>query len=203
MTLKNIARGEVLSAGTFNPNVDAKNVQWYHTENVTETGVLFTLEFEVSAEASTGEEFAVQLKLSNDLAVNFSNDNFDAVNVNFTDGAVTIQANTSATRFTVEEVPTANDGKPVTSTNSGTISAITVPIRYSGTGEQVAEIAAAFYDAGGRFVGFGTESTTISNDVKAVEIPVRRYADNLKKLKVLILDTALAPLAGINSYDLP
>ena len=186
--------------------MDAKNVQWYYEQaDVTETGVLFTMEFEVNAEESTGEEFAVQVKLSNDLAANFSNYNFDAVDVDFKGGTITIQTDTPtpAAQFVIEGVPTTNGGNPINAANPGTISAITVPVRYFGVGEQVTEIAAAFYDVDGRFTGFGMTTATVNDQTNAVAIPVRQYADRLKMLKIMMLNTSLAPLISASSYDLP
>ena len=206
LTLKDIAKGEVLSVGSFNPDVSGKNVQWYYDQaDVTQTGVLFTLEFEVSLTAQTGEGVAVKVKLGNDLAANFSNYDFNVVDVDFTDGMITVQTSepTPEAQFTIADVPTAHDGTSITSADPETITAVTVPVRYSGTGEQSVKVAAAFYDANGRFAGFGIETVAIRNGVNPVEIPVHRYTDSLKKLKALILDINSMPLTAINSYDLP
>lgn len=206
LTLKDIVKGDVLSVGSFNPDVSGKNVQWYYDQaDVTQTGVLFTLEFEVSLTAQTEEGFAVKVKLGNDLAANFSNYDFNVVGVNFTDGIVTVQTSdpTPEAQFTIADVPTANDGTSITSADPETISAVIIPVRYSGLGGQNAKVTAAFYDANGRFAGFGIETVAIRNGVNPIEIPVHRYAGKLKKLKVLILDASSLPLTSINSYDLP
>ena len=109
---------------------------------------------------------------------------------------------TPSPQFVIENTPTVSNGEPVTSVNPESITAITVPIRYYGVEEQVIEIAAAFYDAHGCFAGFGMETAMVSSGVTTVEIPVRQYADRLKELKIMILDTGLCPLIRASSYDL-
>ena len=60
-----------------------------------------------------GEEFAVKVKLSNDLAANLSNYNFDTVDVSFTDGTVAVQADTPTNTPTPTPTPTVITVTPV------------------------------------------------------------------------------------------
>lgn len=91
LTLKNIIRGDVLSVGTFNPDVSNGRIQWYYDQaNVTDTGVLFTLEFDVSDSAENGDAYAVTVNVKDGVTANLSDYDFDIVSAEFKSGKVQI-----------------------------------------------------------------------------------------------------------------
>ena len=91
LTLKNIIKGDVFSAGTFNPDASNGRIQWYYDQaNVTDTGVLFTLEFEVKADAKNDDKYAVGVNVKDGVAANLSDYDFNPVNVEFKLGNVQI-----------------------------------------------------------------------------------------------------------------
>ena len=91
LTLKNIVQGDVLSAGTFNPDISTGRIQWYYDQaNVTNTGVLFTLEFEISANAKNGDAYAVTVNLKDGITANLSDYDFNPVNAEFKAGKVQV-----------------------------------------------------------------------------------------------------------------
>ena len=103
LTLKNIVKGDVLSDGTFNPDVDNGRIQWYYDQaNVTNTGVLFTLEFEVSADAKNGDAYAVTVNVKDGITANLSDYDFNPVNADFNPGKIQIgEASSNAVISTV------------------------------------------------------------------------------------------------------
>ena len=112
LTLKNIIRGDVLSVGTFNPDVSNGRIQWYYDQaNVTNTGVLFTLEFDVNASAEDGKAYAVTVNVKDGVTANLSDYDFNIVNAEFKSGKVQIgeaadtvinQVNRNGTTVTAE-----------------------------------------------------------------------------------------------------
>ena len=101
LTLKNIAKGGVLSAGTFNPDVDNGRIQWYYDQaNVTNTGVLFTLEFEIGAETQNGDAYAVTVNVKDGITANLSDYDFNPVNAEFKPGKVQIAGTADNTAIT-------------------------------------------------------------------------------------------------------
>lgn len=91
LMLKNIIQGDVLSAGTFNPDISAGRIQWYYDQaNVTNTGVLFTLEFEISANAKNGDAYAVTVNVKDGITANLSDYDFNPVNAEFKAGKVQV-----------------------------------------------------------------------------------------------------------------
>ena len=111
LTLKNISKGDVLSAGTFNPDVSAGKVQWYYDQaNVTNTGVLFTLEFEVNADAKNGDAYAIAVNVTDGITANLSDYDSNPVNAEFKPGE--IQINETADNAVINTV--SRNGSTVT-----------------------------------------------------------------------------------------
>ena len=91
LTLKNIIPGDVLSVGTLDPDVANGRIQWYYDQaNITDTGVLFTLEFEVSAEAQNGDAYAVTVNVTDGITANLSDYDSNPVNAEFKAGRIQI-----------------------------------------------------------------------------------------------------------------
>ena len=98
LILKDIVPGDILSVGTFEPDVSNKGVQWYYNQaNVTATGVLFTLEFEVSATAKNGDTYAVTANVTDGITANLSDYDSNPVNAEFKPGKVQITETASDT----------------------------------------------------------------------------------------------------------
>ena len=123
LTLTNISRGDVLSAGTFDYDAGNGRVMWYHDQaNVTETGVLLTLDFQVPSNAEGGM-YVVSVALTDGLKGNLSDYDFNAVSVEVKPGAVQVVA--SATDNDIYAV-LYGDGELVFQNNSRTESGRTV-----------------------------------------------------------------------------
>ena len=91
LTLKNVVQGDILSGENFTPDVSAGRIQWYYEQaNVTNTGVLFTLEFEIGAEAQNGDAYAVTVNVKDGIAANLSDYDFNPVNAEFKSGKIQI-----------------------------------------------------------------------------------------------------------------
>lgn len=90
LTLDGAEKGAVLSKGTFTPNAENGVITWYHTSDVSENGILFTLNFTVKAGAKAGN-YPVALALKDGEPANFSNQEADIVPIQFTNGAVTVE----------------------------------------------------------------------------------------------------------------
>ena len=98
LTLKDIVPGDILSVGAFEPDVSDKGVQWYYNQaNVTGTGVLFTLEFEVSATAKNGDTYAVTVNVTDGITANLSDYDSNPVSAEFKPGKVQITETASDT----------------------------------------------------------------------------------------------------------
>ena len=109
---------------------------------------------------------------------------------------------TPAATFGLPSALTASDGQPITAASLAQPMEISVPVQYSGTEEQNATVAVAFYDGGGRFVGIGTASVTMHSGENAVLVPVGGVSGAVS-MKAFVLDTGLAPLCGAGRYDIP
>ena len=91
LTLTGITRGEVFADGTFNGNTNKRTVQWYNDESdVTSTGTMFTMEFEVGNDVTDGSRIPVAIELLDGVTANFSNYDSDIVSVTFETGYVTV-----------------------------------------------------------------------------------------------------------------
>ena len=91
LTLKNVVQGDILSGENFTPDISAGRIQWYYHEgNITNTGVLFTLEFEVSSEAQNSDAYAVTVNVKDGITANLSDYDSTPVNVEFKPGKVQI-----------------------------------------------------------------------------------------------------------------
>ncbi len=96
LTLKSINKGKVLTAGTFTGDTDKNLIQWYDVssnKNTTDTGVIFTLGFEVRSNAAEGA-YAVTVGLLNDEPSNATNIDSENVPVKFTAGEVKVVSGT-------------------------------------------------------------------------------------------------------------
>lgn len=84
----NVAPGAVCKSGTLLSNATETGwkVMWYHTNNVTANGILFTIELTVAEDAPDGV-YTVELICSEDDTVNVEG---DLVHLAMTDGAVTV-----------------------------------------------------------------------------------------------------------------
>ena len=91
LILKNVIKGDILSGENFTPDVSAGRIQWYYSEgNVTNTGILFTLEFEISSEAQNGDAYAVTVNVKDRITANLSDYNANPVNAEFKPGKIQI-----------------------------------------------------------------------------------------------------------------
>ncbi|MBQ9437477.1 MAG: Ig-like domain-containing protein, partial [Lachnospiraceae bacterium] len=88
LTLTGVDKGEVLSSGTFNAYADTGTIQWYDTKSADGTGVLFTLNFQVAADAKDGE-YPISLAIKGG-PENLTDINYDNVDYAITNGKVTI-----------------------------------------------------------------------------------------------------------------
>ena len=101
LTLKNVIQGDVMSEGTFEPDVNAGMIQWYYDQaNVTSTGVLFTLEFEVSAEAKNGDAYAITVNVTDGISANLSDYDSNPVSAEFKPGKIQISETADNTSIT-------------------------------------------------------------------------------------------------------
>ncbi|MBQ6207923.1 MAG: InlB B-repeat-containing protein [Oscillospiraceae bacterium] len=101
LTLKNVIQGDVMSEGTFEPDVSAGMIQWYYDKaNVTSAGILFTLEFEVSAEAKNGDAYAITVNVTDGISANLSDYDSNPVNAEFKPGKIQISETADNTAIT-------------------------------------------------------------------------------------------------------
>ena len=109
---------------------------------------------------------------------------------------------TPAATFGLPSTLTASGGGQITAANVGQLTEISVPVQYSGTEEQSATVAVAFYDGGGRFVGIGTASVTMHNRENAVTVPIDGVSGAVS-MKALVWDAEFLPLCGAGRYEIP
>ena len=101
LTLKNVVQGDILSGENFTPDVSAGRIQWYYEQaNVTNTGVLFTLEFEIGAEAQNGDAYAVTVNVKDGISANLSDYDSNPVNAEFKPGKIQISETADNTAIT-------------------------------------------------------------------------------------------------------
>ncbi|MBQ9438497.1 MAG: Ig-like domain-containing protein, partial [Lachnospiraceae bacterium] len=96
LELKSIAKADLFSAGTFTSSVKDVYVQWYDQdsqENVTGTGKMFSMTFQVLEAASAGKH-AVSLNFLMDDG-DVADTDYEAVPVTFTAGSVTVKGKES------------------------------------------------------------------------------------------------------------
>ncbi len=92
LELIGINKGDVLSGGTFIADIDKKLVQWYDVssnKDITDKGVMFTLEFVVKNETANGT-YPIKLEYLNNDEANVTNIRLDNVRMHFSDGAVVV-----------------------------------------------------------------------------------------------------------------
>ncbi|MBQ7680620.1 MAG: BspA family leucine-rich repeat surface protein [Oscillibacter sp.] len=92
LTLTNIRRGDVLSVGIFDFDVSNRLMLWLPSldalpRNVTDTGVLFTLEFQIPPNTESGTH-TVSVALTDGQAENLCNDKLKVVSLEVVPGAV-------------------------------------------------------------------------------------------------------------------
>jgi hypothetical protein len=136
LILKNVIRGEVMSAGTFEPDISTKAIQWYYDQaNVTDAGTLFTLEFEIGANAATGTEYAVTVNVSDGITANLSDIDSNPVSATFKPGK--IQVGEPATSTAVNSV-SRNGNTVTTEIVCGNSGATVFCVAYSNSGKMIA-----------------------------------------------------------------
>ena len=80
--------------------------------------------------------------------------------------------------------------------------AITVSVFYHGEDAQNIKIMVTFYDESGRLSGFGTAAAVVNPGINPIEVPFRQYADSMKSMKILILNSDFISLSAANIYNL-
>lgn len=87
LTLTEVARGKLLSNGSWNVSIEKHTVQWYDsTGNMADEGLLFTLKFAVAADAAVGDH-GVNMSIK---AENLTDYDFQNVPFEITNGKVTV-----------------------------------------------------------------------------------------------------------------
>ena len=91
LTSVTVSEDDLFYAGSRNiyQGGNVVHVQWYHTENVTTDGTLFTLQFDVDPAAQSGN-YSVSIGLVDDLPDNLCNWEFENVVVEFVPGTLTV-----------------------------------------------------------------------------------------------------------------
>lgn len=105
LTLNNITKGDILESGAFSGGKSNRVIQWYNEfsddpsvdPNMNNTGTLFTLQFLVAADASSGD-YDIEVNLKDGVAANLTkvipdSSNGENVPVTFNKGTITVKEN--------------------------------------------------------------------------------------------------------------
>ncbi|MBQ7564040.1 MAG: Ig-like domain-containing protein [Lachnospiraceae bacterium] len=106
LSLSGITAGELLAGGSFTGDKNSSVVQWYDPyaeQNITGTGILFTLAFKVGDNAKAGK-YKVEAGLKDGKASNFTNIDYNNVAVSFESGEVTVKGTEDPTKKLVESI---------------------------------------------------------------------------------------------------
>ena len=70
--MESVTANDLLRGGTYSASPESSVVQWYHTENITRDGTLFTLQFSVNENAGDGN-YNIAVGLRDGITANLSN----------------------------------------------------------------------------------------------------------------------------------
>lgn len=209
LTPVSIEKGELLMDGEFSSNLeeaegtapDTIGVHWADTDNLTEDGELFTVEFQIRETAASGQTFSVEAVCGEDM---ICDGNLNHVDASITPGEIHVvdgweePVSAQAEPYVVENVSLQLGDGTVCDEIPANGDFDLVVTAYGTTEEfRPAKIIAASYDAKGAFLGMKAETATQQNAPEGgYRLHMEQTTEEIGSVKVFVWDDqSMAPLA--------